>query len=171
MKELPFLDTITYFNTTGSIDTTLYQKPTDICSLLHAQSFHPASSKKSIIYSQAISYRRIITQDEELDFHFKNSFSSLVSKGYDPTLIQSVFSKVRTQLQADLLKEKETPIKGILPFVIPSNTNTKSIGLILNKHWSTIMKDIALNPIHQEKLIMAFKRNRNIRDILVHMKL
>ena len=171
LKELPFLDTITYFNTTGSINTTLYTKPTDICSLLHAQSFHPASSKKGIIYSQAIRYRRIITQDEELDFHLENLFRSLVSKGYDPTLIHSVFSIVRTQSQTDLLKEKETPDEGILPFVIPFNTNTKSIGLILNKHWSTIMKDITLNPIHQEKPIMAFKRNRNIRDILVHTKL
>ena len=124
-----------------------------------------------IIYSQAIRYRRIITQDEELDFHLENLFSSLVSKGYDPTLIHSVFSKVRTQSQTDLLKEKETPDEGILPFVIPFNTNTKSIGLISNKHWSTIMKDITLNPIHQEKPIMAFKRNRNIRDILVHTKL
>ena len=123
------------------------------------------------IYSQAIRYRRIITQDEELDFHLENLFSSLVSKGYDPTLIQSVFSKERTQSQTDLLKEKDTPNKGILPFVIPFNTNTKSIGLILNKHWRTIMKDIPLNPIHQEKPIMAFKRNRNITDILVHTKL
>ena len=130
MKELLFLNTLTYFNTSGSINTTLYKKRTDVCFLLHAQSFHPSSSKTGIIYCQAIRYCQISTTDEDLNFHLKQLFNSLVSRGYDPTLIQSIFSKVLTKSQADLLREKETQQKQILPFVIPFNINTTPIGPI-----------------------------------------
>ena len=66
----------------------------------------------------------------------------------------------------------EKLLQGNKLFLNIIKTQAMIIGsAILNKHWSTIMKDITLNPIHQEKPIMAFKRNRNIRDILVHTKL
>ena len=148
MKDLPFLDTLIYFNTSGSLNTILYKKPTDVCFLLHAQSFHPSSSKTGIIYSQAIRYSRIITTDEDLTFHLKQLFNTLVSRGYDPTLIQSIVSKVLTKSQADLLSEKETQQKQILPFVIPFNINTTPIGPILHQYWNTITKDTTLGPIH-----------------------
>ena len=102
-KERPFLDTMTYFDNVGSIKTTLYRQPTDICSLLHAQSFHPFSCKKGIIYSQALRYRRIISNDENLDFHLKTLFHNLVLQGYEPCLIHSIFSTIRNLSQRDIL--------------------------------------------------------------------
>ncbi len=53
MERIAFLDTMTILKK-DSISTTIYKKPTDICSLLHAQSFHPNNCKKGIIYSQAL---------------------------------------------------------------------------------------------------------------------
>ena len=36
-EKIAFLDTMTILDTKGSITTTLYKKPTDVCSLLHAE--------------------------------------------------------------------------------------------------------------------------------------
>ena len=42
---------------------------------------------------------------------------------------------------------KEAPDRGILPFVIPFDADTKSVGLVLDKYWSAVVGDIALGPV------------------------
>ena len=44
-ERIPFLDTLTILGQKSSITTTIYKNPTDICSLLHAQSFQPLIAK------------------------------------------------------------------------------------------------------------------------------
>ena len=44
-KEINFLDTTIYFNSHHKLESTLYVKPTDICALLHSDSFHPSNCK------------------------------------------------------------------------------------------------------------------------------
>ena len=65
-QEVHFLDITIYFNKDYELGSTLYVKPTDICALLHQESFHPNSCKQSVIYSQALPYRRVITNDNKL---------------------------------------------------------------------------------------------------------
>ena len=62
-KSVNFLDTTIYINSTGKLESDLYIKPTDRTLLLHQNSFHPQSCKNTIIYSQALQYRRTITDD------------------------------------------------------------------------------------------------------------
>ena len=65
-NQVHFLDTTIFINKEQKLESTLYVKPTDICSLLHKQSFHPETCKQSVIYSQALRYRHIITNNETL---------------------------------------------------------------------------------------------------------
>ena len=62
---IPFLDTLVLLNNNGDLQTTLYKKRTDASPLLHAASFHPNSCKTGIIYSQAIRYQNIISNDDD----------------------------------------------------------------------------------------------------------
>ena len=55
---IPFLDTLTILDQKGSINTTVYEKPIDICSLLHALSFH------SLIAKGAVSRARTYATEE-----------------------------------------------------------------------------------------------------------
>ena len=55
-----------------------------------------------------------------------------------------------------------------LPFVVPLNWNTLHIGNRIHCHWHFIQVDQSLRGISSAAPIMAFKRNRNIKDILVH---
>nr|XP_048677943.1 uncharacterized protein LOC125623125 isoform X1 [Caretta caretta] len=52
-QEIHFVDT-TVLISDGRINTTLYRKPTDRYYYLHASSFHPDHTTRSILYSQAL---------------------------------------------------------------------------------------------------------------------
>ncbi|CAM2115114.1 unnamed protein product [Caretta caretta] len=54
-QQIHFLDTAVLIND-GHINTTLYRKPTDHYSYLHASSFHPDHTTRSIVYNQALRY-------------------------------------------------------------------------------------------------------------------
>ena len=66
MQSVNFLDTTIYTNSTCKLESDLYIKPTDRTLLLHQTSFHPQSCKDAIIYSQALRYRHIITDNNLL---------------------------------------------------------------------------------------------------------
>ena len=66
LEAVNFLDTTIYINSNNKLESDLYIKPTDRTLLLHNNSFHPQSCKNSIIYSQALRYRRIITDNNKL---------------------------------------------------------------------------------------------------------
>ena len=93
-KRIPFLDTMTMILPNNTISTSLYKKPIDICSLSHALSFHPLNCKRGIIYSQALRYRRIISDYEDHRSHLNNLLESLVARGCDPYLVSSIFQTV-----------------------------------------------------------------------------
>ena len=78
-----FLDTTLYFSNEGKLESTLFVKPQDICTLLHNNSFHPESCKKGIIYSQALRYRRLITDNEKLNQKLITLRNNLVRRGYN----------------------------------------------------------------------------------------
>nr|XP_048698832.1 uncharacterized protein LOC125633518 [Caretta caretta] len=67
-QEIHFLDTTVLIND-GHINTTLYRKPTDRYSYLHASSFHPDHTTRSIVYSQALRYNRISSNPSDRDKH------------------------------------------------------------------------------------------------------
>ena len=111
-KTINFLDTTLYFNNEGILESTLFVKPQDICTLLHNNSFHPESCKKGIIYSQALRYRRLITDNEKLNQKLITLRNNLVRRGYNLSEIKKQFDKIRNYSQADLLFADNTTTKN-----------------------------------------------------------
>ena len=141
-----------------------------MCALLHAESYHPESCKRSVIYSQALRYRRIITNDSLLGEHLKKLKENLIRRGYKLSDINKQFNKLRGLTQKDLLyrtKNNECQ-NNTLPFVITYNETSANIGKILHKHWKIIEQDEILKTIWPRPPILALRRNRNLRDHLVH---
>ena len=58
-SNISFLDTLIYKSKNNTLQTTLYPKPTDQQSYLHAHSDHPNSLKINIPYSQALRIKTI----------------------------------------------------------------------------------------------------------------
>ena len=172
-NQVHFLDTTIFINKERKLESTLYVKPTDICSLLHKQSFHPETCKQSVIYSQALRYRRIITDNETLKTKLEKLKTNLIRRGYSIEEINQQFQKVQQLSQTDALFGNSQPKKQgrILPFIIPYDKNTVQINKILKKHWKIIHENNTLKTIWPNQPFLALQRNKNIGDILVHTDL
>ena len=173
LQEINFLDTTIYFNREGVLESTLFVKKQDICTLLHNSSFHPKSCKKGIIYSQALRYRRIITNNEQLEEKFEILRNNLLRRGYNLSEITAQFNKVRQYSQSDLLFNNHKPVNETtknLPFVIPYDNTSIEIGKILKDNWQAIENDEVLKQIWTKQPFVALKRHKNFKDILVRSK-
>ena len=156
-----FLDTTIYFNDNRILESTLFIKPTDICTLLQAASFHPPHCKKGIIYSQALRYRRLITNDKELEKHLNILKEHLVRRGYDLTFIEKTFARISNINQNDLLFPDHTNEHGpnpntdnitnnlnkVIPFIVPYDPEITEIGSILRSHWHLIRNNPTLQQV------------------------
>ena len=159
-KSVNFLDTTIYINSNNKFESDLYIKPTDRTILLHQNSFHPQTCKNSIIYSQALRYRRIITDNTRLQQRLDNLLIALIHRGYKDDNIITSFNKVLLYTQNELLNKTEntnkTNNKPI--FTTQYNSNTKYITQILRKHWNIIENDPTLRILWPEPPIVAYKK-------------
>ena len=122
-KEINFLDTTVYFNSHHKLESTLYVKPTDTCALLHADFFHP---------SQALHYRRIMTEDNLLNKQLSTLRENLLRRGYDIRDINNEFPKITNFTQRDILYRNKSngDTHNVLPFIITYDHTNKLIGAI-----------------------------------------
>ena len=172
-EQINFLDTTIYFNKEGTLESTLFVKQQDICTLLHNNSFHATSCKKGIIYSQALRYRRIITNNDQLEEKLETLRNNLIRRGYNLSEIKTQFNKVRQHSQSDLLfanNKQTTQTAKNLPFVIPYDNTTIEIGKILKENWKLIEQHDTLKQIWKKQPFVALKRHKNIKDKLVRSK-
>ena len=155
--------TSTYFRTTVTLDTVK----------IFYTSQHYASSE----------YTRIQThlKYEQLNYHSTSSTEDtirplsqhLINRGYNQTDILNAIQNARERNRNDLLKYKHKPETSVkrIPFVLTYHPNTPNIKMILNTHWPTIQSLAQLKDIFSEKLVIAYKRRKSLRDILVRVKL
>ena len=102
-KSINFLNCTIILTPQHTLKTSLYIKPTDRTVLLHNASHHPRSCKHGIIYSQALRYRRLITDDEVFFRHLQRLRTILLSRGYKDSDILPQFNRVYPLSQNDLL--------------------------------------------------------------------
>ena len=86
-QTVTFLDVKIYLSKNRKLKTKLYRKPTDCMTLLHFHSHHPLSCKEGIIYSQALRYNMIISEDHILQGEFNNLTRILLTRAYPLHLI------------------------------------------------------------------------------------
>ena len=130
----------------------------------------PPTCKAGIIYSQALQYRRIISNDDDLDVHLQQLSIILIKRGYNIGLITKLFSKVHSLSRDDLLQPHSQASCDKLPFIIPFNLDTARIGQILYEHWKIIQEDDYLHDIASSTSIVAFERHTNIKNLIIHTK-
>ena len=107
------LDTTVYVNTEGHLESKLYIKPTDMCTLLHAGSFHPNSCKGSVIYSQALHHLSIITDNNVLGIQ---STRLREKREYEVRDINNEFQKITNFTQSNLLHSPYEIISTVCDF-------------------------------------------------------
>ena len=63
-KEINFLDTTVTIEENGTLNTKLYQKPTDSNAYLHFNSYHPVTQKENIPFGQFLRAKKICSKNK-----------------------------------------------------------------------------------------------------------
>ena len=170
-REIAFLDTLVKL-VDGKLETSLYSKPTDKHTYLHIKSEHPSSVKKAIPYGLAIRLKRISCRDEDYQKEKKKLTQQLRKRGYPGTLIKDQLSKVDSMKREDLMIYRQTDKKkdDRVPFVITYSSSLPDVRRIVKDRMSILHRSERMKNVFPEPSIIAFKRQRNLADILVHSK-
>ena len=168
---IDFLDTKIYKSSNGKLQTTLYTKPTDRQSYLHSKSYHPNSCKQSIAYSQALRIKRICSDPLEFEKHSTKLSSKLTERGYNPKLIEKQINKARDSNRQDLLQPKVVPAIAKNILTVTYNKNLPNLRKAIDDNWHILSINAELAPLFQDKPTLAFRKNRNLQNLLCNHKL
>nr|XP_049605251.1 uncharacterized protein LOC125985971 isoform X1 [Syngnathus scovelli]XP_049605252.1 uncharacterized protein LOC125985971 isoform X1 [Syngnathus scovelli]XP_049605253.1 uncharacterized protein LOC125985971 isoform X1 [Syngnathus scovelli]XP_049605254.1 uncharacterized protein LOC125985971 isoform X1 [Syngnathus scovelli]XP_049605255.1 uncharacterized protein LOC125985971 isoform X1 [Syngnathus scovelli]XP_049617684.1 uncharacterized protein LOC125992623 [Syngnathus scovelli]XP_049617685.1 u len=168
-REINFLDTTTYkgpeFHTTGGLDVRVFFKSTDTHALLHKKSFHPRHTFGGLVYSQLLRFGRICTRTEDREEATKVLFRSLQQRGYSRSFLRTI--KLQTWKKGrrgDTQRVK----KMILPLISIYNSYTVNVHRKIKQN----LEASALTDLKaKHKVVSAFKRNPNLKDLLVSTKM
>ena len=137
--------------------------------LLHFHSHHPLSCKEGIIYSQALRYNMIISEDHILQAELNNLTRILLARAYPLHLIIKNIKKALTHNRNYLLSQRtpHTETK-ILPIITPFSDMGKQLAVIIHRNWHIITNDITLSTIWSSKPLSAYTKSNSIHNHLVH---
>ena len=106
------------------------------------------------------------TDDTESSKAGEQFTKTFVSRGYSESEIKIRIDSTSCQDRNELLRYKDRTLKAKIPCILTCNTQLPNIKEATNKHWDILKINTRLEIIFKEKPIMAFRRNRNLRDII-----
>lgn len=178
-EKIEFLDTEVYIQGEGKgegkLGTRVFFKPTDTHSLLHKTSFHPKHTFGGIVKSQLIRYHKICTKIDDVESATRILFKALRKRGYSRTFLRNINKEVK-ELYCDGVvpnkkgKEKEKEKKqNLVPFISTYSSTSWILNSKIKKNFKRCQDRI--ESLTQFKTIAAFRKNQNLKDILVHASL
>ncbi|XP_060066994.1 uncharacterized protein LOC132547247 [Ylistrum balloti] len=160
-----FLDTTVIKEEDGTLQTTLYTKPTDAHLYLHYHSCHPRQQIRNIPFGQLLRVRRICSTLDEFEKHSRVMCDHFRLRGYPRNLLESATVKARNTDRLTLLRKADTNAKTIVPFITKYDPHRQHIGSILKNHRGILNR---IGPQMDHSVItVAYKRANNIRNLLV----
>ena len=147
----------------------LYTKPTDT----HPSSCRPKHCSRNVPYSLALRIRRVCSNQDTSESKATELSGLLRRRGYNIQPIATATSKPKSQRREHLLRYKPKPELSslLIPFVLKFYTELPKAMELVNKYWPIIEFSKCLNKLFPQKPIMAYRRPKGLRDILVHTKL
>nr|XP_016846924.1 PREDICTED: uncharacterized protein LOC107982425 [Anolis carolinensis] len=161
-----FLD-VTVYKNGKRLMVKNYRKPTDKNSIMHYSSFHHHKLKTNLPFAQLIRLKRNTSSPEDLATEvsiFKKQFKE---RGYPTRIINTAIRKVESIDRSNLLKEQTKQRNDRIIWLLTLTQFTPKIHKIIRKHWHLI-RDI---PGCQNLPLLANKRSRNLKDILINSDL
>lgn len=172
LTEIPFLDVLVYVGPDRKIQTTLYKKPTDCSPLLHFKSHHSLKCKESIIYSQALRYNLIISEDHNLQRELDNLTKTLLARDYPFEIISRNIQKALCTSRNTLLNKPRLSrhIDQLTPLVTPFTPQGQALSQTIHQNWHIIQEDTNLSSLWPSRPVTAYKKTKSLKDILVHSR-
>ncbi|XP_073210127.1 uncharacterized protein [Lepidochelys kempii] len=160
-----FLDT-TVLISDGHINTTLYWKPTDHYTYLHASSFHPGHTTQSIVYSQALRYNRICSNPSDRDRHLQDLCQAFLKLQYPPVEVKKQTDRARRVPRSHLLQERPNKENNRIPLVVTFSPQLKPLQRIIKDLQPILKNDPSLSQILGDRPVLAYRQPPNLKQIL-----
>ena len=98
-------------------------------------------------------------------------FYFFVACGYKRDRALSEMRKVMSLTQDESLRVRERHTTSRIPFVTIYNPRTSYIAEVANRNWHFLQSKERLAHIFRERPVIAYKRSKSLRDVLVKNKL
>ena len=158
VSDISFLD-INLRITNDHISTSIYYKVTDTHSYLHQQSSHSRHWKDGLPRSQLLRLRRLCSDDSDFLEKGREMISFFCQRGYCAASLQRDLDAIqRSTGSRDLSR-----IPLVLTFPL-----SERIKRILLSNFNILSGDPQTKEIFPQPPLVAYRRDRNVRDILVH---
>ena len=172
--KIDFLDTTIYVDKSNyKLATRLYRKPTNKNLILHYTSKHPLHIKRSIIYSKALRYKRIISSQKHLEQEITTLKQILIARGYPLRLINQQINKALKIPRMTLLTDKSRTTSNEqkrLTFAIPYNQTHERTKRNIKAAWQKIKKDPKLEELWRNTPHFVPITGPKLIDTLVHTR-
>lgn len=136
-----FLDLTVSKDNQGTLHTSVYRKPTDRNTILHAKSFHPNWLKENVPYGQFQRVKRICDQDHVFESKSLEMMPRFKERGYRSSTLQKAYTRAKHVARSSLLQRntpkqtKERPV-----FVTTYSTEAEQIRQIIQKKTGVLLK-------------------------------
>lgn len=160
---IDFLDTTTYkgqdFLSTSILDIKVFFKGTDTHALLFKDSFHPNHTYEGLVKSQILRFNRICTNKIDFKEATRILFQALLNRGYCRTFLRRCY---KTYLNRKVIMGNQ--LKSI-PLIITYTSIGTTLSKMLKSNFNNLL--YKHKPFDQHKIIVAYRRNKNLKDLLV----
>lgn len=171
-KTIDFLDTTTYkgtdFSTTYKLDLKVFFKETDTHALLHHNSYHPPHTFQGIVKSQLLRFTRICTQTADFQEAKNVLFAALRNRGYSRTQLRKIYKEFCQSMTKGFRRPQEEN-KILVPIIFPYSSLSVGLSQQIKENFSQTLRPTSVGD--DVTLLPAYKRNTNLRDVLVSSRL
>ena len=166
-------DTISFvdlkvISSNGKSITSLYSKPTHCHQYLQYGSYHPEHTKRSILYSQALRFKKGCSPEMDCNEHSMNLRSWSLKRGYPEKIIDTEMSKVKFNVHN---KRSNDRLKKGIPFAVTFHPKLKVLQNIINKRLYLLYVNDEVKRVFTPKPLVSFRRCHKINSYLVRAKL
>ena len=138
---------------------------------LSSSSNYPPNTKKGLAYGLGLCIRRICEKESDYLQHRQELKLQLRRRGYSGKLIETQLRKVDKLDRGELLgmKRQDKNAKRV-PLVVTFSNLLPDMHSVVRKHMDVLYRSGKMREVFQEPPIVAFRRDRNLCDTLVHSK-
>ncbi|TNN53934.1 hypothetical protein EYF80_035832 [Liparis tanakae] len=112
---------------------------------------------------------RYPTTTEDVQTATRILFRVLRTRGYSRTFLRCIRTEVQNLEGLGRPPGGAQPGPSLVPFITTFTPASLSMGSVIRKHFQVLRQ--AIEPLQDHKSIIAFRRNTNLKDLLVHASL
>ena len=169
-EKITYLDTDVHVNQSlpSKLFVTTHIKSTNKQAYTHATSFHPPGTGKGIAVGEAIRYARTNTFQSDFDNSITQHIRQMNVRGYTSEYITTAIQAVKHNYRhrTHLPKVNKRPV-----FVTRFSTSASKVIKTIRHNWHYIREDPTVGKFFPHYPIMAFKKNANLKRILVRARI